>query len=90
MAILFEIQIFNKAMQYRGMSLYMILVFVLIDVMLIVFGYGYLDRGDLIGPLVSLFMGVWKIRRMVTIHIVGQFPFVAYTLLHFLYSWVGL
>ena len=78
MATLFELQIFRNAIQYRGMSLYSILTFITIDVMLIILSYGYLRTGSLFGPLVSLIIGVWKVGKMGMIEKFWEYPFVEF------------
>jgi hypothetical protein len=37
--------------------------------------YGYLRKGDFLGPLFSFMIGIWKIKKMGRIAITLDFPF---------------
>lgn len=60
------------------MSLYSILTFTVIDLLLIVVSFGYLRKGDFLGPLVSFVIGIWKIKKMGRLTMTWDFPFVEF------------
>jgi len=57
------------------MSLYSIFILVSVDIILILVAYGYLGSGDLFAPLLSLFIGIWKIKKIGNIDITNL-PFI--------------